>query len=89
MIGMVSFVLMVPLAVTSNNASLRKLGSAAWRRLHRLAYVVALAGGIHFLLVVKAWPPEPIIHLAIICLLLAYRFVHRLRTRRAASRSAA
>ncbi len=80
-IGMVSLLLMVPLAVTSNNASVRRLGAATWRKLHRLVYVAALAGGIHFLLVVKAWPPSPIVHLAIICALLAYRYVEHVRTR--------
>lgn len=80
-IGMVSLLLMVPLAVTSNNASVRRLGAATWRKLHRLVYVAALAAGIHFLLVVKAWPPSPIVHLAIICALLAYRYVEHVRTR--------
>ena len=88
-IGMLSFLLMVPLAITSNNASVRRLGAAAWRKLHRLVYVAALGGGLHFLLVVKAWPPEPIIHLAIICALLSYRYVEHLRTRTRMRRSRA
>ena len=88
-IGMVSLLLMVPLAITSNNASVRRLGAATWRKLHRLVYVAALGGGIHFLLVVKAWPPSPIVHLAIICALLAYRYVEHVRTRTRRQRSRA
>lgn len=82
-IGMASFVLLVPLAITSNNASIRRLGSAAWRNLHKLVYPAALFGAIHYMLLVKAWPPEPIIYLAIVVALLALRLVkpaRRVRT---------
>lgn len=69
-IGMVAFVLMIPLAVTSNNWSVRRLG-ASWRKLHRLAYPVAILGGVHYLMLVKGWQARPMIFLAIIiCLLL-------------------
>src|SRR6056297_4132558 len=47
-IGMVGFVLMIPLAVTSNNLSIRKLGPKTWRRLHQLTYVTAVLGAVHF-----------------------------------------
>lgn len=71
--GMTGFVLMVPLALTSNDLSLRRLGAAAWRRLHRLTYLAALAGAVHYLWLVKAWPPEPILYLGGVILLLATR----------------
>lgn len=73
-IGMVAFVLMVPLAVTSNNASLRKLGGATWRRLHKLTYPVAVLGAVHFIMVQKVWETEPIVYLAICLVLLALRY---------------
>lgn len=71
-IGMAAFVLMLPLALTSNNASVRRLGPA-WRRLHRLTYAVALLGVAHFTLLVKGFPVEPLIYLAVVALLLGLR----------------
>ena len=53
---------MIPLAVTSTNAAIRRLGPARWRRLHRLAYVAAVAGALHFVILVKGWPLEPLLY---------------------------
>ncbi len=64
-IGMAAFVLLIPLAVTSNNASMRALG-AKWRKLHKLSYPAVLLGGIHYVWLVKGWPAEPFIYLAVI-----------------------
>ncbi|WP_210484999.1 protein-methionine-sulfoxide reductase heme-binding subunit MsrQ [Microvirga antarctica] len=72
-IGMATFVILVPLAMTSNNASIRRLGGKAWARLHKLVYVAAIGAALHFLLVVKSWPPEPLVYTAIVLVLLAYR----------------
>jgi methionine sulfoxide reductase heme-binding subunit len=72
-VGMFAFTILVPLAVTSNNAIIRRLGGGAWQRLHRLVYVAAAAAAIHFVMVVKAWPPEPLIYAAIVAALLLYR----------------
>lgn len=71
-IGMVAFALMVPLAVTSNNWSIRKLG-AGWRKLHRLSYIIVLLGAVHFIMVKKVWEVEPLIYLTVILGLLALR----------------
>lgn len=76
-IGMVGFAAMVPLALTSNNASIRRLGAAAWNRLHRLTYIAALAGAFHYLMLVKAWPVEPLLYLGGVILLLAARVWYR------------
>ncbi|WP_040594295.1 protein-methionine-sulfoxide reductase heme-binding subunit MsrQ, partial [Mesorhizobium metallidurans] len=81
-IGMISFAILVPLALTSNNAMIRRLGGGAWARLHRWVYVAAAAAAIHFLLVVKSWPMEPVVYASIVGLLLAYRAFKRLRGRR-------
>jgi sulfoxide reductase heme-binding subunit YedZ len=84
-IGMAAFLMLVPLAVTSNRYSIRKLGSAGWRNLHRLVYPAVLAGAIHYLLLVKAWPPEPIIYLLIVLALLGIRRIKPARRARAAA----
>ena len=78
-IGMVAFLMMIPLAVTSNGYSVRRLGPR-WRSLHKVTYVVALLGGLHFVMLVKGFQFEPLIYLAVIILLLALR-LPRLRKR--------
>jgi sulfoxide reductase heme-binding subunit YedZ len=75
--GFVAFVAMIPLAVTSNNASIRRLGPKAWQQLHRLTYFAAIAGAVHYLWLVKAWPPEPIIYLILVILLVLTRILPR------------
>lgn len=80
MIGMAGFAAMVPLALTSNNAAVRRMGAAAWQRLHRLTYLAAFAGALHYLVLVKAWPIEPILYFAATLVLLALRVAPRRRT---------
>jgi sulfoxide reductase heme-binding subunit YedZ len=70
---MLGFVLMIPLAVTSNNLSLRKLGGATWRKLHKLTYPIALLAAVHYLWLVKGFQLEPIVYLGVILGLLALR----------------
>jgi sulfoxide reductase heme-binding subunit YedZ len=72
-VGAIGFLALLPLALTSNNLSVRRLGPVAWRRLHRLAYLAAVAGAVHYLMLVKAWPPEPIVYAAVIAVLLGMR----------------
>ncbi|WP_298968309.1 protein-methionine-sulfoxide reductase heme-binding subunit MsrQ [uncultured Roseobacter sp.] len=71
-IGMVGFILLLPLAVTSNNWSVRKLG-AGWRKLHRLSYLAVLLGGAHYIMLTKTWAAEPLLYMAAILGLLALR----------------
>lgn len=75
-IGMAALVLMVPLAATSNRWAIRRLGRN-WNRLHKLIYVVAAAGTLHFFMSVKGVPAEPVIYAAIVALLLVWRGVRR------------
>lgn len=84
-IGMLSFIILTPLAVTSNNAMVKRIGASAWQKLHRWVYVAALLGAAHFLLLVKSWPAEPIIYAAIVVALLLFRLlpIGRKRRRRA------
>ncbi|GAB1580762.1 protein-methionine-sulfoxide reductase heme-binding subunit MsrQ [Phyllobacterium phragmitis] len=88
-IGMASLLILVPLAVTSNAWSIRRMGRG-WIRLHRLIYVAAAGGAIHFILSVKSWPAEPVIYAAIVTVLLAWRIVRPsfLRWRRSARAAA-
>ncbi len=72
-VGMIGFAALLPLAITSNNLSVRRLGAAAWQSLHRLTYVAALAGAIHYIMLVKAWPAEPLLYLGAVVALLAVR----------------
>lgn len=71
-VGFAAFVLMLPLAATSNDFSLRRLGPR-WRRLHRLVYPVAALAGVHFIWLSKGFQLEPLIYLALILALLALR----------------
>ncbi|MEM9436793.1 MAG: protein-methionine-sulfoxide reductase heme-binding subunit MsrQ [Pseudomonadota bacterium] len=72
-VGMAAFALMIPLTFTSNNWSVRKLGAAAWRKLHKATYAVLILGALHWLLLVKGFQWEPIIYAAIIAVLLLAR----------------
>ncbi len=64
-IGMAGFLLMVPLAATSNNWSIRRLGAANWQRLHRLSYGVVLLGALHYVMLAKGFQLEPLVYLAV------------------------
>ncbi|WP_157041483.1 protein-methionine-sulfoxide reductase heme-binding subunit MsrQ [Roseobacter sp. MED193] len=72
-IGMVGFALMLPLALTSNNLSLRRLGAARWRRLHLLTYPAVLLAALHFVMLVKGFQIEPLIYLSVVLFLLLCR----------------
>lgn len=80
MVGMLGFALLVPLAVTSTDSALRRMGAAAWRRLHLLAWPATLAGAVHYMMVVKAWPLQPIVYLAVVIGLIGLRLA-RIRRR--------
>lgn len=85
-VGMLAFVVLVPLAATSNNAMIRRLGTR-WRKLHRLAYLAAAAAALHFIMLVKVWPLEPLIYAALVAVLLLYRLAYALRPRTRVSRA--
>ena len=72
-IGMAAFVLALPVAITSNDLSIRRLGPLRWRRLHMLTYVICALGAIHYVMVQKVWEIEPLIYLIIVLALLAVR----------------
>jgi sulfoxide reductase heme-binding subunit YedZ len=72
--GFTAFVLMIPLAVTSTAAMIRRLGKR-WQQLHRLVYIVALAGVIHFYWLVKADIRRPLQYGAVLAVLLGFRLL--------------
>jgi len=78
-VGFAAFMLLVPLAVTSTNAMVRRLGARRWQGLHRLVYGIAVLGAIHFWWLVKKDITEPAVFATVIGLLLASRLVGRPR----------
>ena len=87
-IGFTAFSLMVPLAVTSTAGMIRRLGGKRWAALHRLIYVSAIAGVVHYYWLVKADISRPIIYAGIVAILLGVR-LYWSRARATAPRPAA
>ena len=83
-VGFASFLMLIPLALTSTNRMVKRLGGRRWQRLHRLIYVAAAGGVLHFLWQVKVEEPRPIIYGLILVVLLGYRIrEQRLQARKA------
>jgi sulfoxide reductase heme-binding subunit YedZ len=74
-IGMLAFVLLLPLAITSTNAMIRRLGPKGWNRLHKLVYLIAILGAVHYLLLLKTIQITPLVYLAIAVILVGWRFL--------------
>jgi len=81
-VGFTGFVAMIPLAVTSTAGWIRRLGGRNWNRLHRLVYVTAVAGVVHYWWLVKADIRHPALYAALVTLLLGVRVVFLLQKRR-------
>ena len=77
--GLLGFVLLIPLAVTSNQAMMRRLGGRRWRLLHRLVYVSAIAGVVHYTAMSKIDVRRPLAYGAVLAALLAFRVWHSYR----------
>ncbi len=80
-LGMSGFALLIPLAITSTNAAMRRLGRS-WKRLHQLIYPAAVLVTIHFWMAIKADWREPAVYAAILGLLFLARLVHSIKKRR-------
>jgi sulfoxide reductase heme-binding subunit YedZ len=74
-IGMASFLLLVPLAVTSTNGMIKRLGGKRWAKLHKLTYVAAIGGVVHYYMGVKADTTIPVLFAVALAVLLGYRWV--------------
>ena len=72
-IGMSALVLMIPLAITSNDWAVRKLGGKRWRTLHKAVYAIVLLGATHNVMAQKVWEIEPLIYQGAMIALLALR----------------
>ncbi len=72
-IGVLAVLLMIPLAVTSTNSMMQRLGSKLWKRLHRLTYVVAALGVLHYYLLVKSDVRLPLAFAGVLSILLGLR----------------
>lgn len=79
-VGMAGLSLLVPLALTSTDRAIRRMG-ADWRRLHRLVYAAVALGAVHFVMQAKGWPLEPLVYLGLVLGLLGLRVVPRVRPR--------
>jgi methionine sulfoxide reductase heme-binding subunit len=75
LVGFLAFVLMIPLAVTSTDGMVKRLGFVKWKRLHKLAYVCGVLGVIHFLWRVKSDLREPLVYGVLLGALLVARFL--------------
>lgn len=73
-VGMAGFALLLPLALTSNNVSIQKMGAASWRKLHKLTYLAAILGAVHFVMLVKGFQIEPLVYLALVFGLIGLRY---------------
>ena len=79
LVGMATFLMLVPLAVTSTKGWVRRLGGARWARLHQLVYVCAITGTVHYLWAVKKDTLFPLVYFTIFAALLGYRVWQRVR----------
>jgi len=75
LVGITGLLVMAPLAITSSNAMIKRLGGKRWRALHRLAYVAAIAGVLHYYMQVKADVRRPLAFAAALAILLGYRLI--------------
>lgn len=75
LVGMAALTALIPLAVTSNNLSIRRLGARTWNRLHRLAYLATALAAIHFLLINKVYTGQALTYAGLVLVLLAARVV--------------
>jgi methionine sulfoxide reductase heme-binding subunit len=87
-LGMAAIMLLVPLAITSTNGMIRRLGRSRWQKLHFLIYPLAILAVLHHWLLEKGFQIEPLIHAAILAVLLAWRMGRWLIARRSAPAAA-
>jgi sulfoxide reductase heme-binding subunit YedZ len=80
-VGFTAFVILIPLALTSTQEAIRRMGAKKWQRLHKLAYLAAILGLIHFFWRVKVVGEEQYIYAGILTVLLLARFIPVLRRR--------
>jgi sulfoxide reductase heme-binding subunit YedZ len=82
--GFAGFLLLLPLALTSTDRAVRRLGPQRWRQVHRLVYWASVAGIVHYIWLTKGFPLEPMIYAALLAAILAARLLPRRRIAAAA-----
>ena len=80
--GFISFLCLIPMAITSFDGMIKKLGFNLWKKIHYLIYPAAILSSFHFFMLVRANKTEPLIYIGIIILLLSYRFYKKIFIRR-------
>lgn len=78
-VGFLAFVLLIPLAATSTNAMMKRLGGRNWQRLHRLVYAIAVLGVVHYWWLVKKDITQPLIYALVLTALLGIRLIFKAR----------
>jgi sulfoxide reductase heme-binding subunit YedZ len=86
--GMVALLAMLPLALTSTKGWIRRLGGKRWQKLHRLIYLAAIAGALHFIWKEKVLTAETLTYFLLVTVLIGYRVAEGLRRRRAPAKVA-
>jgi len=86
-VGMAAFTLLVPLAVTSTNGWVKRLGGKNWARVHKLSYLIVILGVIHFWMIVKSDVFYPAMFGLVVFVLLGYRIVANLKPQPAKTRN--
>ncbi|MBC7708593.1 MAG: sulfoxide reductase heme-binding subunit YedZ [Rhizobacter sp.] len=79
-VGFAAFVLLIPLAATSKNSIIKKLGAKRWQRIHYLIYLIAILAVIHYWWLVKKDLTQPIIYAVVFAVLLGVRLIWKLRS---------
>jgi len=80
-VGFAAFVILVPLAATSSNGMIRRLGAVNWQRLHKGVYLACALAALHFIMLRKAWPAEPLIYAGLVAASLLFRVWTAAQTR--------
>ncbi len=75
LVGLGALLALIPLAITSNHSSIKRMGANSWKRLHWLAYPATLAGAVHFVMIGKVYTVESMLYVAVVLALLAARWV--------------
>ena len=76
--GFISFILLIPLVITSPKIMLKKLGFKVWKKIHYLIYPAAILSSFHFYMLVRANKIEPAVYIFLILVLLLYRFYKKI-----------
>ncbi len=82
LVGFLALLMLTPLAITSTNKMIKRLGGSRWRKLHWLVYPAAILGVVHFWWLVKSDITEPLIYATVLALLLGYRVFKKIKSAR-------